>query len=115
MCADSSGTIYICFDGNDNWRRIVTVTSSGTVNYEFFNFYTYYGGTSQEAGRWGDIAYLKGKLYVIDRRNDRLVIISKHGTWLGEVANSAFSRPLEENEHYAICASPSMLCVAPAK
>jgi hypothetical protein len=110
MCIDSTGTVYIAFDGNDNWRRIVSVTSSGTVNYNFFNFYTYYGSNSQEAGRWGDIAYLNGKLYIIDTRNDRLVIISKHGTWLDEVKNTAFSRQLDENEHYAICALPYIMC-----
>jgi hypothetical protein len=110
MCVDSTGTVYIVFDGNDNYRRIVSVTSTGTVDYDFFNFHAYYGGTSIEAGRWGDIAYLGGRLYVIDRRNDRLVIISKHGTWLDEVKDPAFSRQLEENEHYAICASPAWLC-----
>lgn len=115
MCVDSTGTVYIVFDGNDNYRRIVTVSADGTVDYNFFNFYTYYGGTSIEAGRWGDIAYLQGKLYIIDRRNDRLVIISKHGDWLDEVHDPAFSRQLEENEHYAICASPVAECVAPAK
>ncbi|MCX5754084.1 MAG: hypothetical protein NTW97_10675 [Candidatus Krumholzibacteria bacterium] len=110
MCVDSTGTVYIVFDGNDSYRRIVSVTSTGTVDYDFFNFYTYYGGTSIEAGRWGDIAYLGGKLYVIDRRNDRLVIISKHGTWLDEVKDPAFSRPLDEIHHYAICASPTRIC-----
>jgi len=110
MCADSSGTIFICFDGNDNWRRIVTVDSGGTINYDFFNFYTHYGSNSQEAGRWGDIAYLGGKLYVIDKRNDRLVVISKTGELLAEIENTAFSRPLDESDHYAICASPAWLC-----
>jgi len=110
MCIDSTGTVYITFDGNDNYRRIVTVTSGGTVNYNFFNFYTYYGSNSQQAGRWGDIAYLEGKLYTIDKRNDRLVVVSKTGQWLGEVANTAFSRPGNESEHYAICASPTWLC-----
>ncbi len=110
MCIDSTGTVYIVFDGNDNWRRIVSVTSAGTANYNFFNFYTHYGSNSQEAGRWGDIAYLDGKLYVIDRRNDRLVIISKNGAWLDEVQDPAFSRQLEENERYAICVSLGWVC-----
>jgi len=110
MCADSSGTIYICFDGNDNWRRIVSVASDGTIDDDFFNFFTHYGSNSQEAGRWGDIAYLDGKLYVIDRRNDRLVIISKHGTWLAEVEDAAFSHQLVEDDRYAICASPTWVC-----
>ncbi len=110
MCADSAGTIYICFDGNDNWRRIVTVTADGTIDYEFFDFYAYYGGNAQNAGRWGDIAYLDGKLYVIDRRNDRLVVISKTGEWLAEHKSDVFSMPLVESDHYAICASPNWLC-----
>ena len=110
MCVDSSGTIYISFDGNDNYRRIVSVSASGTVNYNFFNLYTHYGSTSQEAGRWGDIAYLEGKLYIIDKRNDRLVIVSKTGQWLAEIKNSAFSGQLVEIHHYAICASPTRLC-----
>ncbi len=110
MCADSSGTIYICFDGNDNWRRIVTVTADGTIDYEFFDFYAYYGGNAQNAGRWGDIAYLDGKLYVIDRRNDRLIVVSKHGTWLTEHKSDVFSMPLVETDHNSICASPNWLC-----
>ena len=115
MCADSSGTIYISFDGNDNYRRIVTVASNGAVDYNFFNFYTYYGSNSQEAGRWGDIAYLQGRLYIVDKRNDRLVVISKHGAWLDEIKDTAFSRPLEDGGHYAICASQAVLCVARVK
>ncbi len=110
MCADSSGTIYICFDGNDNWRRVVTVTANGTIDYEFFDFYAYYGNNAQQGGRWGDIAYLDGKLYVIDRRNDRLVVISKYGTWLAEHKSDVFSMPLVESDHYAICASANWLC-----
>jgi hypothetical protein len=110
MCADSSGTIFICFDGNDTQRRIVSVTADGTIDYDFFNFYTYYESNSQAAGRWGDIAYLDGKLYVIDRRNDRLVVISKTGEWLAEYKSDVFSMPLVETDHYAICASPAWLC-----
>ncbi len=110
MCADSSGTIYICFDGNDTWRRIVTVAADGTIDYEFFDFYAYYGNNAQAAGRWGDIAYLDGKLYVIDRRNDRLVVISKTGEWLAEYESDVFSMPLVETDHYAICASPYRPC-----
>lgn len=110
MCADSSGTIYICFDGNDTQRRIVAVSADGTIDYDFFNFYTYYENNSREAGRWGDIAYLGGKLFVIDRRNDRLVVISKTGEWLAEFEDDAFSMPLVETDHYAICASAYWGC-----
>jgi len=116
ICIDSIGTVYITFDGNDTYRRIVSVAADGTINYNFFNFYTHAGGNSQEAGRWGDIAYLNGRLYLIDRRMDRLVIISREGQWLDEVKSTAFSRPFDESEHYAICASPTWLCIlSPAK
>lgn len=108
-CADSSGTVYIVFNGDDLVRKIVAVADDGAIDYNFFNFYTH-GGNSQDAGQWGDVAYLEGKLYLIDKRNDRLVTISKDGDWLGEVKSTAFSRPLDESEHHAMCASPSRLC-----
>jgi hypothetical protein len=111
MCADSSGTLYTVFDGNDNYRRIVSVAADGAIDYNFFDFYSFAGGNNETAGRWGDIAYLQGKLYVIDRRNDRLVIISHNGHWLDEIKNTAFSRPLSESETYAIAASPTWMCV----
>lgn len=115
MCIDSTGTVYVVFDGNDNYRRIVKVGPDGSIDYDFFDFYAHAGGNAQEAGRWGDIAYLNGRLYLIDKRNDRLVTISKSGEWLGEMKNTAFSRPLEESEHYSICASPTWLCVGAAE
>jgi hypothetical protein len=113
MCIDTTGTLYVTFDGNDTYRRIVSIDqpeAAGGVDLEFFDFYAHAGGNSQEAGRWGDIAYLDGKLYLIDRRNDRLVIISRDGEWLDEVKSTSFSRPFEESEHYAICASPTWVC-----
>lgn len=113
MCADSSGTLYVTFDGNDNYRRIVSVAADGAINYDFFNFYSFAGGNNEAAGRWGDIAYLQGKLYLIDRRNDRLVIISKNGQWLDEIKDTAFSRPFEESESYAITPSPTWMCANP--
>lgn len=115
MCIDSSGTVFVVFDGNDNFRRIVSVESKGEIDYSFFDFYARAGGNNIEAGRWGDIAYLDGKLYLIDKRNDRLVTISREGTWLDEHSNTAFSRPLDESEHYAIAASPDWLCLGGKK
>lgn len=106
MCVDSSGTAYIVFDGNDNYRRIVSVADDKTVDDDFFDFWAYFSGNAQEAGRWGDIACLGDNLYLIDKRNDRLVTISKSGVWLDEHDDTAFSRPLDESEHYMITASP---------
>ncbi len=111
MCVDSTGTVYIVFDGNGNYRRIVSVAADGTIDYEFFDFYARADGNAQEAGRWGDIAYVAGKLYLIDKRNDRLVTISRNGVWLDEHKDNAFSRPLDESEHYMIAASPAWLCL----
>jgi hypothetical protein len=112
MCADSAGTLYVVFDGNDNWRRIVSVAPGGAIDYGFFDFYARAGGNNLDAGRWGDIAYSQGKLYVIDRRNDRLVVISHNGRWLDEIRDAAFSRPFDESETYAITASPAWMCGA---
>jgi hypothetical protein len=111
MCIDSTGAVYVVFDGNDNYRRIVKVTAAGAIDYDFFDFYARAGGNAQEAGRWGDIAYLNGRLYLIDRRNDRLVTISRNGVWLDEHKDTAFSRALDESDHYMIAASPSWLCI----
>jgi hypothetical protein len=110
MCSDSSGTIYVTFDGNADYRRIVSVSADGSIDYDFFDFYARAGGDSTSAGRWGDVACLNGRLYLIDRRNDRLVIISRTGEWLAEVKNDAFSKPFDESEHYSIAASPSWIC-----
>jgi hypothetical protein len=111
MCVDSAGATYIVFDGNDSYRRIVRVSADGTIDYDFFDFYARAGGNAQEAGRWGDIAYLNGRLYLIDRRNDRLVTISRNGVWLDEHKDTAFSRALDESDHYMIAPSPSWLCI----
>jgi hypothetical protein len=115
MCIDSTGAVYVVFDGNDNYRRIVKVTAAGAIDYDFFDFYARAGGNAQEAGRWGDIAYLGGRLYLIDRRNDRLVVISRNGVWLDEHKDTAFSRALDESDHYMIAASPAWLCVTESK
>lgn len=111
MCVDSTGTAYIVFDSDGTYRRIVAVSAGGSIDYGFFDFYERAGGNAQEAGRWGDIAYLNGRLYLIDRRNDRLVAISRDGVWLDEHTDTAFSRALNESDHYMIAASPTWFCI----
>jgi len=110
MCFDPHGNLYIVFDGGDNFRRIFKIDSTGTVHSDFFDFYEHGGGNNIESGRWGDITYSDGKLFVIDTRNDRLVAISETGEWLEEIQNSAFSLPGQQNELYSITATPDWYC-----
>lgn len=110
MCIDSTGTVYITFDGNSNFRRIVKVSPDGDVDREFFDFHDYAGGDNIKAGRWGDITILSGELYLIDWRNDRLVIISDSGDWVKEIEDGAFSGPSTLGERYGITAIPARVC-----
>jgi len=112
MCSDSTGTIYVVFDGNGDYRRIVSVAPDGAPDYDFFDFLARAGGDASAAGRWGDIACLGDRLYLVDRRNNRLAVISTSGEWLGEVVDTAFSAPLDESEHYAIAATRIGSCAA---
>jgi hypothetical protein len=111
MCIDSTGTLYISFDGNDTFRRVVKVTADGSVDAEFVNFYAAAGGNSQEAGRWGDIAYTGGKLYLIDTRNNRLAEIDVE-TGALELGGTDFrlSKAGAETERYGIAVRPPYMC-----
>ncbi len=107
MCADSTGTVYIILDSTDETRKIVSVAPGGTVS-DLYSFFP--GMNTQAAGRWGDITCLDGNLFMIDKRNDRLVVISKNGTWVKAIENGAFSEPFMETERYGIAASPAWTC-----
>ena len=112
MCFDDNGNLYISFDSESSknpFRRIVRIDPEGTVDVDFFNFYEY-GGNNQAAGRWGDIAYSDNKLFLIDKKNDRLVVIGTDGTWQNEYASDVFSKPFVENEIYSIVATPHLQC-----
>lgn len=111
MCIDSTGTIYITFDGNDTFRRIVAVSDDGTVDDAFVDFYAEAGGNSQLAGRWGDIAYADGKLYLIDRRNNRLATITVATRNIRMSAEDfRLSKSGAEDERYGIAAIPFWVC-----
>lgn len=113
MCVDSMGTAYISNDGVDALpRKIIAVTADKEIS-TFFDFYVYYDRNNIQAGRWGDITILENKLYLIDRRNDRLVVIDiteRGGMMNREVRSDIFSLPYEEHERYGIAASPNWLC-----
>lgn len=106
MCIDTTGTVYVTFNGTQNDRKIVSVSPAGEVDADFFDFFEYYGRNEIQAGQWGDIAYLDGRLYIIDTRNDRLVVISEDGDFIEEIESTWFSTQQSENERYGIAARP---------
>lgn len=111
MCIDSTGTIYITFDGNDTFRRIVAVSADGSVDTEFIDFYAEAGSNNQLAGRWGDIACADGKLYLIDTRNNRLATITVETRNI-QMTDEDFrlSKSGAENERYGIAVRPLWMC-----
>ncbi|MBN2070365.1 MAG: Ig-like domain-containing protein [Candidatus Krumholzibacteriota bacterium] len=111
ICSPGQGIFYITLDDDDSNRGIAEIDArSGTVDMDFFDFYTYFGGNSADAGRWGDIAVAGTSLYLLDKRNDRLVQIGTDGSWLNEYQSNVFSMPFIENERYGIAAAPAQDC-----
>ena len=102
MCIDYSGNIYITVDGTENYRRIIKVSPDGTVDYDFFDFYDYFG--SLNMGRWGDITLAYGSLYLIDTDKNRIAEIGTNGTYVREVSSTDFSGPGTPGETYGITA-----------
>ncbi|UCF06407.1 MAG: hypothetical protein JSV33_05080 [bacterium] len=101
MCIDSTGTKYITVSGDDTYQRIVKVSYDGTVDDEFIDLFAI-GGNA----RWGDIAYLTGKLYLIDTLNDRLGVFTDTGELDKFVEDKAFSTVSSTDERYGIDAIP---------
>ncbi|MCK4351237.1 MAG: hypothetical protein KAX13_10275, partial [Candidatus Krumholzibacteria bacterium] len=104
MCCDSTGTLYITIDGHQNFRRLFKVDQDGNVDIALFDFVEYFG--AGEAGRWGDVTILDDELYIIDKDNGRLVVISIDGTFQREVVSNDFFVPGSILENYGIAASP---------
>jgi hypothetical protein len=104
MCCDSTTTLYISVDGTSNDRGIFKVDSDGNVDSAFFDFVDYFGAI--EAGRWGDITLLEDELYLIDKDNGRLVVISTDGTFVKEVVSNDFFVPGSVLEKYGLAVSP---------
>jgi hypothetical protein len=109
-CSDDEGTVYITIDGNDAQRRIAKITTAGTVEPAWFDFYAYFGGNATQAGRWGDITLLGDRLFLIDRRNNRLVAITTDAQWDASWESDYFSLAGVENERYGIAATPPRDC-----
>jgi hypothetical protein len=102
MCIDYSGNIYITVDGSDNYRRIIKVYADGTIDYDFFDFYDYFGNL--DMGRWGDITLVYGSLYLIDTDKNRIVEIRTNGDFVREFGSTDFSGPGTPGETYGITA-----------
>ncbi|MDD3643619.1 MAG: hypothetical protein PHQ19_09180, partial [Candidatus Krumholzibacteria bacterium] len=109
-CSGDDGAVYITIDGNDAQRRIARIAANGTVEPAWFDFYAHAGGNATEAGRWGDIALLGDRLFLIDRRGDRLVAITTQAEWDASWESDAFSLPGAESERYGIAAPPRRDC-----
>ncbi len=107
MCADSTGNIYVVLDGSVSERTIGRIEADGTWQRTFIDLYDY-----SATGRWGDIAYLNGEVYIIDTWNNGLVAVTVTGTGLNIIAemDDAFSADLEYGERYGIAASPVFTC-----
>ena len=102
MCIDYSGNIYITVDGSDNYRRIIKVYADGTIDYEFFDFFDYFGNL--DMGRWSDITLLYGSLYLIDTDENRIVEITTAGAYVREIDSTDFSGPGTSGETNGITA-----------
>jgi hypothetical protein len=107
MCADSTGNIYVVLDGSGADRTIGRIAADGTWQKDFFDLYDY-----SATGRWGDIAYLDGELYLIDTQNNALAAISATGPGfiINVLTNTAFSAQNDHGERYGIAASPVFNC-----
>ncbi len=107
MCADGTGNIYVVLDGSGADRTIGRILSDGAWQRTFFDLYDY-----SATGRWGDITYLGGELYLIDTRNNALVAVSATGPGINinVLMNTAFSDLIDQGERYGISASPGAAC-----
>ncbi len=107
ICSGTEGIFYITMDDDDDKRGIARIdTETGTADMDFFDFYAYHNQNSADAGRWGDIARSGGNLYLIDKYNDRLVVISTDGQWIDEYESDVFSLPYSSTERYGIAVAP---------
>ncbi|MBU8921202.1 MAG: hypothetical protein KOO63_05220 [Bacteroidales bacterium] len=105
MCADSTGTIYVVLNGTASEISIGRLSPDGVWTNVFFDLYDY-----TTSGRWGDIAYSNGSLYLIDIINNSLLVISTEGEILGSYDSTDFSTSMSDFERYGIAASPLIVC-----
>ncbi|HSG29779.1 MAG TPA: hypothetical protein VLA34_14960, partial [Candidatus Krumholzibacterium sp.] len=105
MCADSTGTVYVLLDGNAVNRRIGRMSPDGTWTDNLYNLYAL-----SAVGRYGDIVWSGGNLYMVDTRNNRLVVISDEGTFVAQYTDEDFSASLAQDEKYGIAVSPGPGC-----
>ncbi|MCK4537816.1 MAG: Ig-like domain-containing protein [Candidatus Krumholzibacteria bacterium] len=104
MCTDNTGSLYVVLDGSGSERSIGRMADE-TWTETFFDLYDY-----TKTGRWGDIAYSNGSLYLIDKWNNSLLVISTEGDYIGSYDSTDFSETFGYDERYGIAASPMIIC-----
>lgn len=105
MCADSSGTVYVVLDGDASERSIGRLSPDGTWDDTFIDLFDF-----SSTGRYGDVCWQGGNLFLIDTFNNRLLVIDTETMDITTLASNDFSRPGSANERYGIAACPSALC-----
>ena len=119
MCVDMEGFLYVTIDSNGNSRSVARIKSGWGVEPKWFDFFTYFGGTNNLTGRWGDITVHGDHLYLIDTRMNRLVVLDATGTtdetkFVIEYPSEVFSADLSDSERYGIAAVPEWsVCAEP--
>jgi hypothetical protein len=114
MCVDMEEFLYITIDSNDNARSVARIKPGMENDPKWFDFYDYFGGNNQLAGRWGDITVHGDYLYLIDTRMNRLVVLDAAGTtdeekFVTEYSDEVFSRSNSDQERYGIAAVPEWI------
>jgi hypothetical protein len=114
MCVDMEEFLYITIDSNDNARSVARIKPGMENDPKWFDFYDYFGGNNQLAGRWGDITVHGDYLYLIDTRMNRLVVLDATGTtdeekFVTEYPDEVFSRSNSDSERYGIAAVPEWI------
>ncbi len=119
MCVDMEGFLYVTIDSNGNSRSVARIKPGWTEDPKWFDFYAYFEGNNQLAGRWGDITVFGDHLYLIDTRMNRLVVLDATGTtdaekFVAEYPDEVFSLSGGDSERYGIAATPEwIVCLEP--
>lgn len=118
ICVDENGVLYISIDSDRSSRSIGRIDPGVSSDPAWFDFYEYFSGNDQTSGRWGDIASYGDKLYLIDTRMNRFVVLWTGGTtdeekWYAEYSSTEFSKALTDSEKYGIAAAPDLICAFP--
>jgi hypothetical protein len=116
ICIDGDGVLYVSID-SDGINRSVGRLDPGVSNApKWFDFFDYFSENDQTSGRWGDIAVYEDKLFLIDTRMNRFVVLWTEGTtseekWFASYPSTVFSEELTDSERYGIAVAPDLSCI----